>query len=114
MSGAISAVATAVSGISAATGLGIAGLGLTAASDFGLFGGNKSAGTPAAPPAPPPSAAPASLAETASSQSVQQARMRALGGVGAAGGGFDSTVATSPLGTNGSPNTAKAGLLGTS
>ncbi len=100
-----------MSGFTTATAIAAIGTGISAISTIaGLFGG-KGAGNPAAPPAPPPSAAPASLASSTQSVSNESARLRAIGG--AAGGGFDNTVATSPLGAS-APTTAKTGLLGTS
>ena len=100
-----------MSGWTAATYLSAAGLGLSVA---GLSKKSSSPSAPAPPPAPPPSAAPATLASAATSESMQASKKKEMSAVGGIGAGFDSTIATSPLGTSGAPTTAKAGLLGTS
>lgn len=101
----MSGLIAAITGASAATLLGVGGLALTAASDFGLFG-SKGPGAPAAPPPLPPSASPASLASVVSQQQQSNSVK------GAIGAGFDNTISTSPLGDTSKTNTAQAGLLG--
>lgn len=94
-----------MSGFTIASAISAVGVGLTAASDFGLFG--KSSAKPNAPPPLPPAAAPASLASVAESQ-TGPSNVK-----GAIGAGFDNSISTTPLGTT-SPTSTATGMLGAS